>query len=127
MAQDVLEKRLGIGVQWLFFGGGLFMMGGFWLSSISYTLFGVLFGAVLMGLGLGFGGFMAGGICVLWFEQARGTMLMLAMSGQVSIISVQVFMSVQKFKLLIVITFFVLPGNWKFFLLMVNSYAIRIL
>ena len=26
---------------------------------------------------------MAGGICVLWFEAARGTMLLLAMSGQV--------------------------------------------
>eukprot|EP00986_Skeletonema_menzelii_P007545 scaffold2971_cov152-Skeletonema_menzelii.AAC.5 len=35
-----------------------------------------------MGVGLGLGGFMAGGICVLWFEAARGTMLLLAMSGQ---------------------------------------------
>ena len=81
IAQDVLEKR-GIGLQWLFFIGGVFMMVGFFISSIAFTLFGVLVGSFFMGVGLGLGGFMAGGICVLWFEAARGTMLLLAMSGQ---------------------------------------------
>jgi len=81
IAQDILEKQ-GIGLQWLFFTGGVFMMVGFFVSSIAYTLFGVLVGSLLMGIGMGFGGFMAGGICVMWFEAARGTMLLLAMSGQ---------------------------------------------
>jgi len=81
IAQDLLEKR-GVGLQWLFLGGGFFMMGGFFLSSVGATLFGVLGGSLLMGIGLGLGGFMAGGICVLWFEATRGTMLLLAISGQ---------------------------------------------
>jgi hypothetical protein len=82
IAQDVLEKK-NVGLQWLFFGGGVFMICGFCLSSVCETLLGVLIGSLFMGIGLGFGGFMAGGICVLWFEAARGTMLLLAMSGQV--------------------------------------------
>lgn len=81
IAQDALEKR-GIGLQWLFFGGGVFMALGFYYSSIASALVGVLIGSLLMGIGIGFGGFMAGGVCVLWFEAARGMMLLLAMSGQ---------------------------------------------
>ena len=81
IAQDVLEKRQ-IGLRWLFFGGGFFMMMGFFWSSFASSLVGVLLGSILMGIGLGLGGFMAGGICVLWFEAARGMMLLLAMSGQ---------------------------------------------
>jgi hypothetical protein len=82
IAQDVLEKK-NVGLQWLFFGGGVFMICGFCLSSVCETLLGVLIGSLFMGIGLGFGGFMAGGICVLWFEAVRGTMLLLAMLDQV--------------------------------------------
>lgn len=78
IAQDHFEG----GVQWIFFAGGCFMALGFVWSSISTTLLGVMAGSLLMGVGLGLGGFMAGGICVLWFEKARGKMLLLAMSGQ---------------------------------------------
>lgn len=87
VAQDVLEGT-GLGLRSLFFGGGFLMMSGFLVSSACGTLFGVLIGSALMGVGLGLGGFMAGGICVLWFESARGTMLLLAMSGQVSVLTI---------------------------------------
>lgn len=81
IAQDILEKR-GIGLQWLFFGGGAFMGLGFLFSSLCSTLSGVFFGSILFGIGLGFGGFLSGGVCVLWFEKYRGTMLLIAISGQ---------------------------------------------
>lgn len=81
IAQDWLEKR-GIGVRWLFFIGGVFMALGFVWSSLASSMIGVLLGALFLGIGIGFGGFMAGGICILWFEAARGVMLLLAMSGQ---------------------------------------------
>ena len=52
--QDVLDKRE-IKLLWLFFVGGIFMMLGFFVSSIAYTLIGVLVGSFLMGIGLGLG------------------------------------------------------------------------
>ncbi|KAL7482707.1 hypothetical protein ACHAW6_008370 [Cyclotella cf. meneghiniana] len=81
IAEDLLESK-GLGVQWLFFGGGVFMALGLFWSSVSQRFSGVLVGSVVTGIGLGFGGLMAGGIAVLWFEALRGQMLLLAMSGQ---------------------------------------------
>jgi len=81
IAQDYLEKR-DLSLQWQFFGGGIFMTLGFLWSSLSYNLWNVMIGALLLGIGLGLGGFMASGICVLWFEKRRGTMLLLAMAGE---------------------------------------------
>ena len=81
IAQEAMDSR-GIGLQWLFFFGGLFMALGLFVSSMSTTITILLSGALITGIGLGFCGFLAGGICVLWFESARGTMLLLAMSGE---------------------------------------------
>lgn len=81
ICQDWLETK-GVGVNWLFFSGGVFMGLGFLVSSVCATMYGVLVGAIFMGIGIGFGGFMSGGICVLWFEAARGMNLLFAMSGQ---------------------------------------------
>jgi len=81
IAQEAMDSR-GIGLQWLFFFGGLFMALGLFVSSMSTTITVLLSGALLSGIGLGLCGFLAGGICVLWFESARGTMLLLAMSGE---------------------------------------------
>ena len=79
--QEVLESR-NVGFQWLFFGGGCFMTLGLLLSSVSQSITILLSGAFSTGIGLGLCGFLAGGICVLWFEKQRGTMLLLAMSGE---------------------------------------------
>lgn len=79
IAQDGMDQR---GISLIFFGGGASMALGLILSSISSTLGGVLASSILVGVGIGLGGFMAGGICVLWFEKKRGAMLLLAMSGQ---------------------------------------------
>jgi hypothetical protein len=79
--QEVLEAH-NVGFQWLFFGGGIFMTLGLLLSSYSISITILLVGALLTGVGLGLCGFLAGGICVLWFEEHRGTMLLLAMSGE---------------------------------------------
>jgi len=54
IAQDVLDKG-DIKLLWLFFVGGIFMMVGFFVSSIAYTFIGVLVGSFLMGIGLGLG------------------------------------------------------------------------
>ncbi|KAL7427689.1 hypothetical protein ACHAXM_000960 [Skeletonema potamos] len=81
VAQEALERK-GIGLQWLFFFGGIFMALGLFVSSMSTTIAILISGASLTGIGLGLCGFLAGGICVLWFESARGTMLLLAMSGE---------------------------------------------
>lgn len=81
VAQEALETQ-GIGLQWLFFFGGLFMALGLFVSSVSTTITILLSGAFITGIGLGLCGFLAGGICVLWFESVRGTMLLLAMSGE---------------------------------------------
>ena len=79
--QEVLEAH-DVGFQWLFFGGGVFMTLGLLVSSYSINITILLAGALLTGVGLGLCGFLAGGICVLWFEEQRGTMLLLAMSGE---------------------------------------------
>ena len=79
--QEVLEAH-NVGFQWLFFGGGIFMTLGLLVSSYSSSITILLVGALLTGVGLGLCGFLAGGICVLWFEEHRGTMLLLAMSGE---------------------------------------------
>ena len=81
IAQDYLEKRE-LSLQWQFAGGGAFMTLGFLWTTLSYNLYNVMIGALLMGVGLGLGGFMASGICVLWFEKKRGTMLLLAMAAE---------------------------------------------
>ena len=81
IAQDYLEKR-DLSLQYQFLVGGLFMAFGFIWSSFSYHLYNVMIGALLLGIGLGLGGFMASGIMVLWFEKKRGTMLLLAMAGE---------------------------------------------
>jgi len=81
IAQDVLDAA-GIELNWLFFGGGVFMCLGLVLSSYASTLMGVMVGSVSLGIGIGLAGLMAAGMCVLWFEQSRGTMLLLAISGQ---------------------------------------------
>lgn len=81
LCQDYLEKR-DLSLQWQFFGGGVFMLLGFFWSSLSCNLCNVMIGALLLGIGLGLGGFMASGIAVLWFEKSRGTMLLLAMTGE---------------------------------------------
>jgi MFS family permease len=79
--QEVLEAH-NIGFQWLFFGGGVFMTFGLLISSYSINITILLVGALFTGVGVGLCGFLAGGICVLWFEEHRGTMLLLAMSGE---------------------------------------------
>ena len=81
VAQDVLDRR-GLRLGWLFAGGGLLMLAGSFLAAASHTVGGVLVGSALLGVGLGLGGFAAGGVCVLWYERSRGAMLLLAMSGQ---------------------------------------------
>jgi len=79
MVQNTLNEY--IGLNWLFFFGGVSMSFGLIWSSYSSTLTGVIVGSILLGLGLG-AGLISAGVCVLWFEQARGTMLLLAISGQ---------------------------------------------
>ena len=81
LCQDYLEKR-DLSLQWQFFGGGIFMLLGYFWSSLSHNLLNVMIGALWLGIGLGLGGFMASGIAVLWFEKKRGTMLLLAMTGE---------------------------------------------
>ena len=81
IAQDALDHR-GVRLGWLFAGGGFLMLAGFTAAAASGTVGGVLAGSALLGAGLGFGGFVAGGVCVLWYERSRGTMLLLALSGQ---------------------------------------------
>lgn len=81
IAQDALDS-LDIELSWLFFGGGGFMFLGLIWSSYASSLMGVLLGAVSLGLGNGLAGLMSAGICVLWFETSRATMLLLAISGQ---------------------------------------------
>lgn len=79
MAQKALNDY--VGLNWLFFFGGVLMSFGFIWSSYSSTLEGVMMGSLSLGLGLG-AGLLSAGVCVLWFEQSRGTMLLLAISGQ---------------------------------------------
>jgi len=79
MAQNALNDC--VGLNRLFFLGGVLMSFGFIWSSYSSTLTGVILGSVSLGLGLG-AGLISAGVCVLWFEQSRGTMLLLAISGQ---------------------------------------------
>lgn len=81
IAQDALEAA-DIGLNWLFFAGGLFMFIGLVGASYAPTLIGVLVGSTTFGIGLGLAAFMSAGMCVLWFEQSRGTMLLLAISGE---------------------------------------------
>ena len=68
-------------VQFVVFGGGLTCLG-FWLSSFASSIWLLLLGSVLLGIGIGFYGFISAGICVLWFDENRGTMLLLALSGR---------------------------------------------
>mmetsp|Transcript_4393 Transcript_4393/g.9155 ORF Transcript_4393/g.9155 Transcript_4393/m.9155 type:complete len:567 (-) Transcript_4393:78-1778(-) len=79
MVQNTLNDY--VGLNWLFFFGGVLMSVGFIWSSYSSTLAGVILGSVSLGIGLG-AGLISAGVCVLWFEQSRGTMLLLAISGQ---------------------------------------------
>jgi MFS family permease len=79
MIQNALDDY--IGLNWLFFFGGVSMSFGLIWSSYSTTLAGVIMGSISLGLGLG-AGLISAGVCVLWFEQSRGTMLLLAISGQ---------------------------------------------
>jgi MFS family permease len=81
IAQDALESA-GIGFSWLFLGGGLFMFLGLVGASFAPTLMVAIFGSMMFGVGLGLAGFMSAGMCVMWFEHSRGTMLLLAISGQ---------------------------------------------
>jgi MFS family permease len=81
IAQDALASA-DIGLSWLFFSGGVFMCLGLVWSSYASTVMGVMIGSVSLGIGLGLAGLMSAGMCVLWFEQSRGTMLLLAISGQ---------------------------------------------
>ncbi len=79
MAQNALNDC--IGLNWIFFFGGVLMSFGFIWSSYATTLAEIILGSVSLGLGLG-AGLISAGVCVLWFEQSRGTMLLLAISGQ---------------------------------------------
>lgn len=80
MAQDSMNQN-NIALGWLFASGGSFIALGLLWSSIAASFTSLLFGALLMGTGLGLTAFMAGGVCVLWFDKQRGSMLLLAMSG----------------------------------------------
>ena len=77
--QNVLDES--IGLSWLFFFGGAMMAFGFVVTSISTTVSGVLLGSICLGIGIG-PGLISSAVCVLWFEKSRGTMLLLAISGQ---------------------------------------------
>lgn len=78
--QEFLTSR-GYSIEILFALGGICLAGGFFHASYARTLNGVLQGAVLTGMGIGLTGFTSAGVCVMWFEKNRGTMLLLAMSG----------------------------------------------
>lgn len=78
--QDALQRN-NHDIKPIFSVGGLCIGAGAIGSSCGTTFTQVLLGAVLTGIGIGFTGFTAAGICVQWFEKNRATMLLLAMAG----------------------------------------------
>lgn len=79
--QDALDAA-DLGLHWLFFGGGFLMLVGLICSSVAQTLLCVLLFSIPIGFGMGICGYCSAVVCVLWFEEARSTMLLLAISGQ---------------------------------------------
>ncbi|KAL7475198.1 hypothetical protein ACHAW6_001125 [Cyclotella cf. meneghiniana] len=77
--QDYLERR-NVGIPWLFFGSGVFLLLGSLGGSVSPGPATALVCSFVGGIGIG-GGLVAAGICVLWFERTRGTMLLLGNAG----------------------------------------------
>ena len=79
--QDTLQKA-GARIEPVFGAGALCFGLGAMISSAGKQFSNVLAGAIVTGIGIGLTGFTAAGICVLWFQESRGTMLLLAMAGQ---------------------------------------------
>ena len=79
--QDTLQKSR-IRIEPIFGVGSICLGIGGITSSYGHHLSGVLSGAIITGTGIGLTGFASAGVCVLWFQKDRGTMLLLAMAGQ---------------------------------------------
>jgi len=80
LIQDILQKH-GMSVAPVFTVGGLCIGVGTVGSSYGNSLGMVLLCAIITGIGIGWTGFTAAGVCVMWFDKNRGTMLLLAMAG----------------------------------------------
>ena len=81
LQQILSAKGMNMQTQFAVFSTGLLAVG-FVICSYATNLIVLLGGAAVAGIGFGVGGFVSLGVCVLWFNNNRGTMLLLAMSGR---------------------------------------------